>query len=125
MKKRDADATTKNLDGDDDLLIVEEEEDPIMAIAEAYRTESLPSLQQAIRTGKNDAYTANRIYNENNSNNNNDIDDSKHSATTDSTFILPSSCSSTCSWTERNGDDCNSTNNNGDNVFVFVEPASQ
>lgn len=45
-------------DGDADIIC----EDPVMAIAELYRMESMPALQHALDTAKQDEFVANRIY---------------------------------------------------------------
>lgn len=47
----------------DGKVEVEIEEDPVMAIAEVYRIESIPALQRALEIGTNDEFIAHCIYN--------------------------------------------------------------
>mmetsp|Transcript_36818 Transcript_36818/g.41431 ORF Transcript_36818/g.41431 Transcript_36818/m.41431 type:complete len:319 (+) Transcript_36818:26-982(+) len=54
---------TEKKDGKAEIGI--EVEDPVMAIAEVYRIESIPALQRALEIGKNDEFIAHCIYNHN------------------------------------------------------------
>jgi len=56
-----------------DIVQVEAEaEDPVMAIADVYRVESIPALQRALDIAKNDEFIANCIYSDDNDDNKDD-----------------------------------------------------
>merc|ERR1712194_977609 len=46
-------------------IAIEIVEDPVLAIAEVYRIESIPALQRALEIGTNDAFIAHCIHNHN------------------------------------------------------------